>query len=81
MTLITEVGDDAGSETGFGHIALQLIGYGFAVRSVQHRELADSTKVGWGGGTIDAAVSEVVSRIGRESQLVGKVCIASEGLV
>ena len=44
VTLIAEVGDDAGSQSSFGHVALHLMGYRFAIRSVKDSKLRNLTE-------------------------------------
>ena len=44
VALIAEVGDDAGSKSSFGHVALHLVSYRFAVRSVKDSKLRNLTE-------------------------------------
>ena len=44
VTLIAEVGDDAGGQSGFSHIALHLVSYWFAIRSVKDSKLCNLTE-------------------------------------
>ena len=63
MTLVAEVRDNTGGQSCFSHVALHLVGNRFGIGTIQHGELADGAEVGWGGGTICAAIGVVVGRL------------------